>query len=102
MSAFPVIVHYHFKKGLEKEGLQHLMSVLRDKATELGGQNLGLWQSDQDPTHVMGMGWWDSLEDSNRFQAYWNSQMGQLSKYLASPPVRECYPTHISGSGNAA
>ena len=88
---YRAVVHYHFKKGQEKEGLKYLENELSKAAKAAGARNLEVWYTDKDPTHVVGMGMWNNLDEARKFQSVWESKEKELMKYCSEKPHREVY-----------
>lgn len=87
---YRAIVTYHFKKGMEEKAIQFLEKELIQKAKELGGHYLELWQNEKSPSIVEGIGIWTNLEDAKAFQSKWEKWEKELvSKYCERAPERE-------------
>lgn len=91
MQKYRVIVNYQFKKGMEQQGLKFLENELVKKAQQYGCHNLEIWHSEKEPSHVVGIGYWDSIEDARRFQAIWNEKETQLQRFCTNKPQREFF-----------
>lgn len=91
MHMYRAIVHYHFKKGQEKEGMRFLEDELAKAAKAAGSGELEVWYSERESEHVIGMGIWNSLDDARRFQSTWESKEKELMKFCTEKPHREVY-----------
>ncbi len=91
MHVYRAIVHYHFKKGQEKEGLKYLEDELAKAAKAAGCKDIEVWYSERESGHVIGMGLWDSLDDARKFQSKWEAKEKELMKYCSEKPHREIY-----------
>lgn len=89
MSNYRAIVHYHFKKGMEEKGIKFLERELLSKAQEFGCHGLELWQDERDPTFLVGIGAWNSIDDARRFQSHWDEKEKELIEFCESAPKRE-------------
>lgn len=88
MSHYRVIVHYHFRKGMEAQGIRFLEKELVDKARELGCVSIEIWQNEHDPSYSVGVGAWSSFEDARKFQGQWDAKEQELLRYCANAPKR--------------
>lgn len=91
MENYKAIVHYRFKKGMEQQGLKFLENELLKKAKEMGCHQIEFLQDYRDPTHIIGIGIWNSIEEARDFQAIWEEKEKQLSQYSTSSPHHEFY-----------
>ena len=88
---YRAIVHYHFKKGLEEKGIRFLETQLLKRAQEFGCHDIELWASERDPSLIVGMGCWNSLEEARSFQSVWEINEKELLSMCTSAPKREFY-----------
>lgn len=91
MLLYRAVVHYNFKKGMEEQGIRFLENELIKKAQEYGCHNIELLHSEQDPSHLIGIGLWHNIEEARRFQSYWNSKEKELGKFCKNSPKREFF-----------
>ena len=91
MSAnYRVIVHYHFKKGMEEQGIKFLENELFKKGQEFGCHHIELWQNERDKCIVEGVAIWNDLEDAKRFQSRWElKEKEMVNKFCIQTPTRE-------------
>jgi len=89
MTTYRAIVHYHFKKGMEQQGIRFFENELLKKAQEYGCHSIELWQDERDPQHLIGTGMWNSLEEARRFQSHWNEKERELINFCTNTPKRE-------------
>jgi hypothetical protein len=89
-SNYRVIVHYHFKEGMEEQGIKFLERELIKKGQELGCHYIELWQNDRDASIIEGVAVWNNIEDARRFQSRWEKKEKELiDKYCTGMPERE-------------
>jgi 3-oxoacyl-ACP reductase-like protein len=88
---YRAIVHYHFKKGLEEEGILFLERELMKKAQQMGCHGIEIWQNEKAQTYVIGIGHWKSIEEARRFQDKWNAKEKELLRFCTNVPEREFY-----------
>ena len=93
---YRAIIHYHFKKGMEEKGIRFFENVMMKKAQELGCHDLELWISEKDPSILVGMGSWNSLEEARAFQSFFQAQEKEFLQMCTSMPKREFYKIHKS------
>ncbi len=93
MSQYRAIIHYHFRKGMEEQGMKFFQRELVDKAPELGCQGIELWQSEKDGSYAVGIGAWNSLEDARRFQNLWDQKEKELLRFCIASPKQEFFKT---------
>lgn len=86
---YQVIVHYHFKKGMEEKGVQFLERELIRHAQEMGCHRIELCQSERDPSELMGIGTWNSLDEARRFQSKWSEKEKELLNLCTGSPKRD-------------
>lgn len=91
MTTYRALVHYNFKKGMEKQGIKFLENELIKKAQELGCHNIELLHSEHDPSYVIGIGHWNNIEEARAFQSHWNSKEKELVSYCRNTPKREFF-----------
>jgi hypothetical protein len=89
MNNYCAIVHYHLKKGMENQAIKFFEKELIKKATEYGCHSIELLISEKDPSNLIGIAFWDSLEDARRFQSIWESKENELIGLCTSSPKRE-------------
>ncbi|HSX03547.1 MAG TPA: hypothetical protein VLG76_02335 [Rhabdochlamydiaceae bacterium] len=89
MANYRALVHYNFKKGMEERGIKFLESELLMKATEYGCHNIEILQNEMEPTNVIGVALWHSLEEAKKFQSEWEKKEKQLLQFCKNPPKRE-------------
>ncbi len=91
MSNYRAVVHYTFKKGMEEEGLKFLENELVKKGAQYGCHGIELLQNGKDSTTVIGIGYWNDIEEARKFQSAWDKKEKELAKYCTSAPKREFY-----------
>ncbi len=91
MSIYRGIVHYHFKKGQEGQGIKTLEVELFKAAHEFNNHNFEICFNEKDPSHVIGISWWNSFEDAQRFQEAWSKQEKEILQHCSNQPEREFY-----------
>ncbi len=91
MAQYQILVHYHFKKGMEEEGLRFLETELLKHAKEYGCHYLEICQSEKSPSEVLGLAIWNSLDEAKRFQSKWVEKENKLISFCTNPPEREVY-----------
>ncbi len=89
MSTYKAIIRYHFKRGMEEEGMRFLERELIKKAQIYGCHNLEFLQDEKDHTQIVGIGLWNSLEEAKRFQSHWEAKEHELMKFCTQAPSRE-------------
>ncbi|NNM43404.1 MAG: hypothetical protein HKM07_03595 [Chlamydiae bacterium] len=89
MSKYRAFVHYHFKKGMEEKGMKFLENELFKKAQTYGCHGLELLQNEVDSCQVLGIGFWNSLEEAKKFQSVWDSKEKELMEFCERKPNRE-------------
>jgi len=82
-----IIVHYYFKKDLEKQGKEYLEKNFFTKAIQAGCQDVGLLQDSENPYHYIATGVWNNVEDAKKFQPIWEEKRQELSN-LCSQPIK--------------
>lgn len=89
-SNYRAIVHYHFKRGMEEQGIRFLENELVKKAQEYGCHYVEIWQNEKDHTIVEGVAVWHDIEDARRFQSKWkNKEQELVRKFCEDSPERE-------------
>ncbi len=91
MSHYQAVVHYHFKKGMEEEGLKFLEKELIKHAREYGCHDIEICQSEREPSELLGLAIWNSVEEARNFQSHWASKEKELLRICANPPTREIF-----------
>lgn len=91
MSEYRVVAHYHFKKGMETEGIKFLENEILKKSRNLGCHDLEIWQDEKDPLHFIGVGIWSSLQKAKEFQSQYTQSEKMLMKFLTEMPKRDMY-----------
>src|SRR5579883_1260385 len=91
MAQYQIIVHYHFKKGMEKEGLRFLETELMKHAREFGCHHLEICQNERDLTDVVGLAIWNSIDEAKKFQSHWEEKESKLISFCTNPPRREVF-----------
>lgn len=91
MANYKAIVQYHFKKGMEEQGLKFLDKELIKKAQEYGCHGIELCQNEKDHTYLVGIALWNDIEDARRFQSLWDSKERELLRFCTSTPKREFF-----------
>lgn len=91
MHIYRAIVHYYFKKGMEKEGMKYLENELLKAAKAAGAHDIEVWYNEKEPTHVVGMGLWNNLDEARKFQSLWGAKEKELMKYCEKAPHHEIY-----------
>ena len=76
---------------MESKGINFLENELIKKAQAYGCHTIELLKSEKDPSHVVGIGYWNDIEDARKFQAQWNSKEQELLTYCINKPEREFY-----------
>lgn len=89
MPNYRAIVHYHFKKGMEEKGIKFLENELLKKAQSFGCHGIELMQNEKDPCIIIGIGFWNSLEEAKNFQSHWQDKEQELLQYCSKRPERE-------------
>ena len=105
MGDYRSIVHYKFKKGMETKGLELLKRELIDKAKAYGCHSIELLQNDKNPSTIVGIAIWNSLDDARRFQTLWQEKEKELSKLCTESPIREffkCTSHYLEGAKKVA
>jgi hypothetical protein len=85
------IVHYHFKKGCEENGIKSLEVELFKAAHEFGNHNFDICFDEKDPCHVIGMAWWNCFEDAHQFQQMWQRKEREILEHCVGEPKREFF-----------
>jgi len=88
---YRAFVHYHFKKGLEEEGILFLERELVKKAAQWGCHNIEIWQHEEDPHYVIGVAEWTSFDEAKKFQSQWHKKEEQMIQMCTNAPEREFY-----------
>lgn len=91
MHQYRVIVHYHFKEGMKDEGIKFLEDELLKTAKDCKCQDIEVWYNEKEPSHNIGMGLWDDLEEARKFQMKWKAKEKELMKYCSEVHHREIY-----------
>lgn len=79
---------------MEMQAVRFYENEMVKNALKHGSYGIELWQDEEDPTLFIGTGIWDSLEDANRFQAQWESELDELRKFCVKEPTRAVYKIH--------
>ena len=86
------VVHYHFKPNMIEQGIKFLEAELVKKALESGCQNIVLLQNERDPSYVIGIATWTTIEEAKKFQSQWNSKETELAtRFCSTAPTRELF-----------
>jgi len=88
MASFRAVVQYHFKKGMEEQGIKFLENELINKATQYGCHHIELLQDDKDHSFFIGVATWSSFEEAKKFQAHFESKEKELMKFCVKAPTR--------------
>lgn len=91
MANFRAIVHFKFKKGMEQQGLKFLENELIKKAQEYGCHGIEFWQNGRHSTEIIGIGYWNSIEEARTFQSHWEAKEREFLRYCEEKPHREFY-----------
>ena len=87
---YRALVRFHFKPGMEEQGLMFLENELVKKGKEFNCHYIELWQNEKDKTWVDGIAVWNDLEDAKRFQALWEKKEKEMvAKFCQEEPKRE-------------
>lgn len=95
---FTRVVEIHCKAGLSKE----VTDTIQDKVVSILKKQRGfvdetILVSDTDPTHVMGLSYWNSKEDADRYRREEFAKVRDLLQpYLESEPVIRTFDVHTS------
>ncbi len=93
---YRAFVHYHFKKGMEEEGLKFLNNELLKHAKDYGCHGIELLYNEREPSEVLGIGLWNSLEEAKSFQSLWDKKEKELVRYCTNVPKREFFKIEAS------
>jgi hypothetical protein len=91
MSAYKAVVHYHFKKGMEKKGEKFIEDELIKAAERCGCHDIEFCKDKKDACHFVGMGTWDSLQEGEKFHKQWIANEKELMKYCTHRPHRDVF-----------
>ncbi len=91
MSCYKAVVHYHFKKGKEKEGKKFIENELLHAAEECGCHNIEFCQDEKDSCHFVGMGTWDDMKSWKKFHEHWKANEHKLQELCEHHPHRDMY-----------
>lgn len=91
MSSYRVIVHYHVKPGMEGKLKSFLENNILKPAQDLGCLDPEYMHDENDPSHFIGTGIWDSMEKCQNFHMKWEGLKEELLQYCAEEPYREIY-----------
>ena len=91
MQQFKAVVHYHFKKGKEMQGLKFLENNLLKQAQEMGCHYIEMLQCERDPTYVIGIAVWSNINEARRFQSTWDRYEQELLQFCTKTPEREFF-----------
>lgn len=91
MLNYRAIVQYHFKKGMEEEGMRFLENELVKKAKEYGCHTIELCHNERDPSLLVGIASWESLEDAKRFQSLWSAKEHEIMRFCSAAPHHEFF-----------
>lgn len=91
MEEYQVIVHYHFKKGMEEKGIRYLETELLKNARDFGCHTIEFCQNERDPGEVLGMATWNSLQEARKFQSQWGEKEKELIGFCTNAPKREVF-----------
>ena len=95
---FTRVVEIHCKSGLTKD----TTDTIQEKVVALLKKQRGfvdetILVSDTDPTHVLGLSYWNSKEDAERYQREDFAKVRDiLQPYLESQPVIRTFDVHTS------
>lgn len=96
MSQYQIIVHYHFKRGMEEEGLRFLETELMKHARDFGCHYIEFCQNERDTTEVLGLAIWNSIDEARKFQSKWHDKEKKLISFCTNPPRREVFKVRSS------
>lgn len=91
MATYRALVHYNFKKGMEEQGMKFVENELIKKAQSYGCHNIEFLQSEHDPSYIIGVGFWNNIEEARRFQSHWDSKEKELIRFCKNTPKREFF-----------
>lgn len=94
MSQYRSIVYYHFKKGMEEQGMKYFEKEFLNKAEEYGCHGIEMWRNEADHSYVVGIGAWNSMDDVRRFQDVWDVKEKELLRFCTKTPKRELFKTN--------
>ena len=88
MGNFRAVVQYHFKKGMEEQGIHFLENELLKKASSYGCHHIELLQDSKDHSYFIGIAEWNSLEEAKKFQMHFASKEKELLRFCIKEPTR--------------
>ena len=91
MSRYRVIVHYYVKPGMEEKLKAFLEENLLKAAIELGCEDAEYLRDENDPSHFIGTGLWESISVCLDFHSQWEGLREEVLKMCTKEPVREFY-----------
>ncbi len=91
MAHYQAVVHYHFKKGREEEGVKFLEKELLQHAREYGCHDIEICQSERDTSELLGLAVWKSIDEAKAFQSQWIHKEKELLRLCTNPPTREIF-----------
>lgn len=91
MGNYRAIVHYHFKKGMEEQGIRFLQNELIKNAERYGCHGIELLQDEKDHTLLVGIATWNDISDARRFQSSWAHKENELMRFCSETPKRHFY-----------
>ncbi len=91
MITYKAVVNYHFKKGMEEQGIKFLENELLKKAQEYGCHGIELLQNDKEGNQFIGLALWNSLQEAKHFQEMWGTKEKELLRFCETPPTRAFY-----------
>jgi len=94
MSQFRAIVHYHFKKGHEEEGIKYLEEHLTKEISRHGGHHIEIFRDESQHGNVIGIAEWNNVDEAKKFQKYFSAIENEMSRFLSDKPSHHFYKLH--------
>ena len=83
--SFNMFWSFHFKKDQIEEGIKFFKEKYLDYAWEYGCMGFELFENHSDGHFIMGISYWNSKSDMDKFHKYWTGHEKELSRYLSKP-----------------
>lgn len=102
MSSFRALIQYHFKKGMEEQGIKFFENELIKKAKQYSCHHIELLSDEKDHSFYMGIAEWKNFDEAKKFQKQWESKEKEMMKFCSKEPTRHFCKMRASYNEKAA
>jgi hypothetical protein len=95
MGSYRAVVQYHFKKGMEEQGIRYLENELFKKAHSLGCHHIELLQDEKDHSFFIAVAEWNHFDEAKKFQSHFEKIEKELMRFCSKTPTRHFCKVHF-------